>query len=164
MVSYPLPTQQTISLELVYSCWLDVPTVSVSLLIPSTFLMMNSLFISFYSRKKQKLWLLGFFLNCTFVYYWLNFRVVVYFFSLFYLVNVFTCYIYFAGIWNVTTHIEQLIPTEPMTKHLLFVTIARRSQITRIENEIELCVTIVLTTTTINVDYYCTHKTNTFVM
>lgn len=37
MVSYPLPTQQTISLELVYSCWLDAPTVSVSLLIPSTF-------------------------------------------------------------------------------------------------------------------------------
>lgn len=39
MVSYRLPTQRTISLELVYSCWLDAPTGSVSQLIPSTFLM-----------------------------------------------------------------------------------------------------------------------------
>lgn len=43
MVSYPLPTQRIISSELVYSCWLDAPTASVSLLIFSTFSMMDFL-------------------------------------------------------------------------------------------------------------------------
>lgn len=38
MVSCPLPTQQTISLELVYSCWSNAPAASVSLLTPSTLL------------------------------------------------------------------------------------------------------------------------------
>lgn len=44
MVSYPLPTQQIISLELVYSDWLDAPTASASPLKFSTFSMMDFLF------------------------------------------------------------------------------------------------------------------------